>query len=91
MQDSNAAMMSLVDISAPRREYYSVELDWRLPSQGGGLLFDDGKHDYRRLLRGGDFVSTFIACRFLFLLMRWLPRRFGGLAFIVSLYCGHLP
>lgn len=39
--DSNAAMILVVDIPAPRREQLSDELDWWQYSRGGGLLFED--------------------------------------------------
>lgn len=51
-----------------------------------GLLFGDHELECRRLLGGCDFLSTFMSCRFLGLLLGWLPWCFRGATFIVL--CG---
>lgn len=88
--DPNAEMMQLLGFPTPCEEYLSVELEFRRPSRGGGLPFDDDELVCRQLPNDSEPLFQFIACLFHGLLLQRQPRCFARSAFIATLFCGHL-
>lgn len=74
--------------SCSSRERNLDKINLQRSSRGGILLSDDDKLEGRRLLCGGDLLSTFITHLLLRLQSRRLSRCFRVSAFTVSLCCG---
>lgn len=90
LPDSYAAMIFLVDLLAPHREYPSDKLDLHWASSGGKALSDGESLKCCRIPSENYCLSTMITNSFLALLLRRLPQRFDCSTFTASFCCGHL-